>query len=76
MRTYVSEMTLTDYMSKEREEVDLAALKTALGHRYNDSKLHRKVRKKTDHSHQKQYRLVGQTRLEGQGDPLGTVQEI
>ena len=32
-------MTLTDYMFKEkREEEDLPALKTALTHRYDDSK--------------------------------------
>ena len=33
-----SEMTLTDYMSQEEEKEDLLALKTALMHRYNDSK--------------------------------------
>ena len=39
-------MTLTDYKcQEEREEEDLSALKTALMHRYNDSKtIHRKGR--------------------------------
>ena len=36
---YNPETTLTDYMFQEkREEEDLSALKTALTHRYNDSK--------------------------------------
>ena len=34
-----AEMKLTDYMcQKEKEEEDLPALKTALTHRYNNSK--------------------------------------
>ena len=36
---YIAEPTLTDYMYQERkEEEDLPALKTALTHRYNNSK--------------------------------------
>ena len=36
---YIQEMTLTDYMFQgKREEEEMPALKTALMHRYNDSK--------------------------------------
>ena len=35
-------MTLTDYMCLEKKEVDLPALKTALTHQYNDSKIPQK----------------------------------
>ena len=39
LRHYIPETTLTDYMFQEkREEAVLPALKTALTHRYNDSK--------------------------------------
>ena len=39
IRHYIPEMTLTDYMCQEKnEEKNLPALKTALTHRYNDSK--------------------------------------
>ena len=38
-KAYIPEMMLTDYMFQEkREEEDWPALKTALTHRYNDSK--------------------------------------
>ena len=38
-KSYIPDMTLTDYMYQEnREEEGLLASKTALTHRYNDSK--------------------------------------
>ena len=38
-KAYIPEMTLTDYVCQEkREEEDLPAFKSALTHRYNDSK--------------------------------------
>ena len=40
------------FISRKREEEHLPALKTALTHRYNDS---RKARRRTDNSHQKRY---------------------
>ena len=42
------------YVSKKREEEDLPALKTALTHRYNDSKT-TKTRWRTHYRHQKRY---------------------
>ena len=40
IRLYIPETTLTDYMLQEkREEEDLPVFKTALTHRYNDSKI-------------------------------------
>ena len=40
---------------EKREQEDLPASKTALTHRYNDSRIHRKTRKRTVYSHQKRY---------------------
>ena len=37
-KPYIPEMRLTDYMYQEKKDEDLPALKTALTHRYNDSK--------------------------------------
>ena len=48
---------LTDYMYQEKKDkAGLTALKTALAHRYNDSKtIYQKLRWRTDYSHQKRY---------------------
>ena len=48
-------MMLTDDMCHEKkEEEDLPALKIALMHRYDDTRLNRKRQRKTDYSDPKQ----------------------
>ena len=37
-KPHIPEITLIDFKCQEKEEEDLQALKTALTHRYNDSK--------------------------------------
>ena len=40
---------------EKKEKEDLPASKTALTHPYNNRRLHRKTRTRTDYGHQKQY---------------------